>query len=255
MRSMLTRLNLYFGLALLIGFCGAGVARAQQASVIISGRITDQNTGQGIAGVAVAALGNQTGTRVAVTDAQGNYTLPFGANTDIKLRAYKTGYLFNPASSQWISVGGMPFTGAITTNFTGAQLPFQILIFAQPPILMTEDSSLNALALDALLQTRDPFPLVSDNYFGADKRTRLKLFLVDLDLYTGEALSIITVQARDEQQRVYALAVEDLRKVRDFPWLSELTVRLPAELAGAKAITLSVSARGLTSNQAKLRLR
>lgn len=255
MRTIVTRLNLYFGLALFIAFCGASVAQAQQASVIISGRITDQNTGQGIVGVAVVALGNQTGTRVAVTDAQGNYTLPFGTNTDIKLRAYKTGYLFNPASSEWISLGGIPLTGTITSNFTGAQLPFQILIFAQPPILLTEDASLNALALDALLQTRDPFPLVTDNYFGADKRTRLKLFLVDLDLSGGEALSIITVQARDEQQRTYTLAVEDLRKARDFPWLSELTVRLPGELSGVKAITLSVSARGLTSNQAKVRLK
>lgn len=233
---------------------GAGSASAQQ-TLTISGRVTDQNTGKAVSGVAVAALGNQTGTRVVITDDQGNYTLPFGANTDIKLRAYKTGFIFNPASSQYITFGGSPFTGNITLNFTGATLPIPILIFAQPPILLTEDDSLNALALDAVLHTRDPFPLVDDHYFGADKRTRLKLFLLDLDLYSGEPTSIITAQARDEQQRVHALPVEDLRKVPGFPWLSQLTVRLPGELAGARNITLSVSARGLTSNSTKLRLR
>lgn len=249
------RFKLYIGLAFLLALCGVSSARAQQTALTISGRVTDQNTGQGIGDVAIAAVGNRTGTRVALTDAQGNYTLPFGANTSIKLRAYKTGFLFNPVLAEFISPGGTPVTGSRTLDFTGARLPFPILIFPQPPIFLTEDESLNALALDAVLHTRDPFPLVSDHYFGADTRTRLKLFLVDLDLYSGETLSIITVQARDEQQRTHALAVEDLRKVPDFPWMSQLTVRLPGELAGANDITLTVSARGQASNVTRLRLR
>jgi Carboxypeptidase regulatory-like domain len=242
-------------MAVLLALCGVSSVWAQQTAVTISGRVTEENTGQGIEGVAVAALGNRTGTRVAVTDAQGNYTLPFGANTSIKLRAYKTNFLFNPVSAEFISPGGQPLTGARTLDFTGTRLPFPILIFALPPILLTEDESLNALALDAVLHTRDPFPLASDHYFGADARTRLKLFLVDLDLYSGETLSTITVQAKDEQQRTHVLAVEDLRKVPDFPWMSQLTVRLPGELAGAREITLSVAARGQASNLTGLRLR
>jgi hypothetical protein len=250
-----TRLKLFIGLAFLLALYGGSSVRAQQTAFTISGRVTDQNTGQGIGDVAIAAQGNRTGTRVALTDAQGNYPLPSGANTSIKVRAYKTSFLFNPASAEFISPGGTPFTGARTLDFTGTRLPFQILIFPQPPILLTDDESLHALALDAGLHTRDPFPLESEHYFGLDSRTRLKLFLVDLDLYSGETLSIITVQARDEQQRAYALVVEDLRKVPDFPWLSQLTVRLPGELAGVKDITLSVSARGQASNVTSLRLR
>ena len=42
------------------------------------GRVFDENTGQGIPNVAVVALGNQTGTRVALSDSQGNYTLSMG---------------------------------------------------------------------------------------------------------------------------------------------------------------------------------
>lgn len=254
MRKLTAHLKLYPGLAFLIMLCWAGTCWAQQTTITFSGRVTDQNTGQGISGVAIAGQGNQTGTRVAITDAQGNYTLPFGANTSIKLRAYKTSFIFNPASIEFISFGG-PNTGTRTVDFTGSRLPFSILIFAQPPILLTEDESLNALALDAVIHTRDPLPLVSSNYFGADTRTRLNLFLVDMDLYSGETLSIITVQARDAQQRAYTLPVEDLRKVPDFPWLAQLTVRLPSELAGVKDVTLTVSARGLASNPTKLRLK
>jgi hypothetical protein len=164
-------------------------------------------------------------------------------------------YIFNPAATEYFSPGGQPLSGTQTRDFTGVRLPFSILIFPQPPILLTEDESLDALALDAVLHTRDPFPLVNEHYFGADTRTRIKLFLVDMDLYNGETLSIITARAQDAQQRTYTLPVEDLRKVPDFPWLSQLTVRLPDELAGVTEITLSVSARGQVSNVTRLSLK
>ena len=255
MHKSSTRPRPYLSLALLILFCATASVWAQQTTVTIAGRVTDQNTGQGISGVAIAGSANQTGTRVAITDAQGNYTLTFGTNTDVKLRAYKSGFILNPVSAEYTALGGFPLFGTFTTNFTATSFPFPILLFAQPPILLTEDSSLNALALDSVLHTRDPFALVNDSYFGTDKRTRLQLFLVDMDLYNGETLSIITVQAQDAQQRTYVLPVEDLRKVPDTPWLSQLTVRLPSELAGVKDITLSVSARGQTSNLTKLHLK
>lgn len=234
--------------------CGASSVWAQQPTVTFSGRVTDQSTAQGIAGVAIVAQGNQTGTRVAVTDAQGNYSLPLGANTNIKLRAYKTRFLFNPAFVGFSSIGGPPIMGARTQDFSGASLPFPILIFAQAPILLTEDESLSALALEAMFETRDPFPVLTDNYSGDDKRTRIRLFLVDLDLFNNETLSIITVQAHDAQ-RSYIFPVEDLRKVPGVPWMDQLTVLLPSDLTAPNALTLSVSARGLASNSVNLRIR
>ncbi|PYS50401.1 MAG: hypothetical protein DMF68_07230 [Acidobacteria bacterium] len=256
MCKITTPSKLFLASALLFALiCVASSVCAQQATFTITGRVTDQSTGQPISGVAIAGVGNQTGAKVAITDAQGNYTLPFGANTDIKLRAYKTNYLINPVSAEISSPGGFSLFGTFTTNFTGSSFPFPILVFAQPPILLTEDSSLNALALDSVEQTRDPFAITNDGYFGTDKRTRLQLYLVDMDLYSGETLSIITVQAVDSQQKTYNLVVEDLRKVTDTPWLSQLTVRLPSELGGVTNITVTVSARGQTSNAAKLRLK
>jgi hypothetical protein len=226
---------------------------SQQSVVTFSGRVTTQNTGQGIAEVAVVAQGNQTGTRVAITDAKGNYILPFGANTNIRVRAYKTGFFFNPVFANYSSSGGFPLMGTHNRDFSGASVP--ILIFAQPPILMTEDESLNALVLDGPQHLRDPFLLLNDNYFESDKRTRLKLFLVDLDLFSGETLQIITVEARDPQQKTYILPVEELRKVPGTPWLTQLTVQLASDLTAPNDLQLTVTARGQVSNSAAVRIR
>jgi len=235
--------------------CAGSSVWAQQPTATFSGRITDQSTGQGIAAVAVVAQGNQTGTRVAITDVEGNYSLPLGANTNIRLRAYKTGFVFNPAFVGFSSIGGQPITGSRILDFTGVGFPLPVLIFAQAPILLTEDESLNALALDAVLHTRDPFSVINDNYFGDDKRTRIKLFLVDLDLFSGETLAIVAVQANDAQQRNYTFPVEDRRKVPDVPWMVQLTVLVPSDLIGPADLTLIVSARGQASNSVNLRIR
>src|SRR5436190_2064914 len=95
--------TLPFRIAFLVAMiCAAVSARAQ--AVTFTGHITDQATGQGIANVAVVGVGNQTGTRVVVTDSAGNYSLPLGANTNIRLRAYKSLYVFNPLVVGYTSV-------------------------------------------------------------------------------------------------------------------------------------------------------
>jgi hypothetical protein len=221
-------------------------------TVTFSGRVTDQSSGQGISGVAVVAEGNATGTRVALTEADGNYSLPMGANINIKIRAYKPSYIFNPVMVGLVSLGP-PLSGSFTQNFSGSSFP--VLIILGPPVLLTEDNSLNALVLDNVIQTRDPFPITNNDYFTSDKRTRLTLFLVDLDLHQGETLSIITAQAQNSQFQSFNLPVEDLRKVPGFPWLSQLIVRLPPELAGVTEVTVKVTARGQVSNGAKIKLK
>jgi hypothetical protein len=248
MRSLFPR----FGFLILIVLGGSLTLCAQ--TVTFSGRVTEQSTGEGIAGVAVVGEADQTGVRVAVTDTQGNYALPFGSNTTIRLRAYKTNYVFNPAIVGYSS-RGFPLPGTLTQNFAGTSFP--VFVFARSPVLLTEDNSLNALALDGVIQTRDPFSLTNENYFGSDKRTRLTLLLVDLDLYPnqGETISIVTAQAQDVQLRTYALVVEDMRKVTNVPWMSQLIVRLPSELAGVPHVDVTVSARGLASNAARIRLK
>jgi len=238
---------------LLLTFFLTTALTAYSQTTTISGKITDQNTGLPISNVAVVALGNQTGTRVAVTDTQGNYTISMGANSNIKIRAYRTNFVFNPLQVSFVT-SGSAIVGPHQLDFTGAALPFPILIFALEPFLLTEDSSSQALSLDSVFWERDPFPVVNNNYFGTDKRTRLTLLLVDLDLYSGELLSIVTAQATDQSQTAHNLPVEDLRKVPGVPWLSQLTVMLPSDITVAGQLTVSVTVRGRTSNAATIRV-
>ena len=107
-------------LAIIPLLCGIAIT-AQ--TVTCSGRVTEQASGQGISGAVVVGEGNLTGTRVAVTDAQGNYTLPFGANTNIRLRAYKTTYTFDTLLVMHVS-SGPPLSGSFSQNF--ARLEFSV---------------------------------------------------------------------------------------------------------------------------------
>ena len=225
---------------------------AYSQTATFSGKITNQNSGLAIPNVAVVALGNQTGTRVAVTDAQGNYTISMGANNNIRVRAYRTNFVFDPLQVAFVSTG-IPVSGPHQLDFTGAALPIPILIFALEPILLTEDASLKALSVESVFFQRDPFPLVNNSYTGNDKRTRIKLLLVDLDLFSGETLSIVTVQGIDQSQTARNLPVEDLRKVPGFPWISQLTVLLPTGIVPGE-LTVSVTARGKTSNSGTFRI-
>ena len=201
--------------------------------------------------VAVVAVGNQTGSRVALTNAQGDYTIQMGTNTNIKVRCYRRNIVFNPLFVGITSIGG-PITGSHPLNFQGTAFP--VLIFLQAPILLTEDSSLQALALDSMLLTRDPFALVNANYFSTDKRTRIKLMVVDLDLFSGETLSMISVQGIDNSAIAHDLPVEDVRIIPSTPWLTQLTVRAPEAIATPNVLTIAVTARGQTSNAVTVRL-
>ena len=229
------------------------VAPVYSQTATFSGRVTDQNTGLPIPDVAVVAVGNLTGPRVAVSNSAGDYSLEMAPNTNIRLRAYRTNSIFNPAVTGFASIGGF-ITGSRTLNFTGTALPFSILIFPQGPILLTEDNSPQALALDSVHMARDPFPLTNTNYFGPDKQTRIKLLVVDLDLYNAETLSIVSVQAVDSSAIAFDLPVEDLRKVPGTPWMSQLTVRLPNNIPVPNVLTVTVTARGLASNAATIRV-
>ena len=228
-------------------------ASAYSQTVTFNGRVTDQATGQGLANVAVVALGNQTGTRVSVTDTQGGYSITMGPNTNIRLRAYRQTYFFNPAQIGFVSLGP-PMTGTVPLDFTGTSIPFPILIFGQAPIVLTEDNSLTALALDSVFFTRDPMTPTNEQYFGNDKRTRITLFVVDLELFSGENLSIVTSQCIDTSLVAHSLVVEDLRKVPGVPWMTQLTLRLPGNVTLPNELSITVTVRGQTSNATKLKL-
>lgn len=117
------------------------------------------------------------------------------------------------------------------------------------PTLLTEENSPRAAAVDSVTLVRDPLPVVARNNFTFDRRTRLILFAINVDLMPGEDASAVTARARDARSKSYNLNVEFVGKVPNLDQLSQIVVRLPDELAQAGDVWISISLRGQTSNE------
>jgi len=138
------------------------------------------------------------------------------------------------------AVQGSPFTAAI------------IVLDNDKPLILTEENTLRAIALNSVTMLRDPFPLDDLHNFSSDQHTRIMLFATGIELMPGENFSAVSVQVEDTQNRVFPLVVEDIRKVPNFDWLSQVVVRLPSSIESSGDFRISISFRGTTGNKALL---
>jgi len=122
------------------------------------------------------------------------------------------------------------------------------------PVIISEAGSNRAMSVDSTTFTYQPFRFTNPNNLSADQRTRLLLLVANIDLLPGDDSSIVTVQARDLQGNTFSLPVEVVAKVPSFNWLTQVTVRLPDQLANLDQVTVTVTCRGQTSNQAIIQL-
>jgi hypothetical protein len=120
---------------------------------------------------------------------------------------------------------------------------------APAPTLLTQENSARAAALDSVTLVRDPLAVVAPNNFSVDRRARLSLFAINVDLLPGESASAVTARARDSQSRIYSLNVVFVGKVPSVDSLTQLIVRLPDELAQAGDVWISITLHGQTSNE------
>lgn len=125
----------------------------------------------------------------------------------------------------------------------------------RPPTFLTEENSDKALALNATTFVREPFSSVTYPNFSEDRRTRLMLFIADLDLLPGEDLSALSVIAEDSLLRSYPLAIEYARGAPGIGNIVQINVRLPEELSSLEQVWLRVSWHGVAGNRARLVLR
>lgn len=121
------------------------------------------------------------------------------------------------------------------------------------PVLASQTPSQRAVALDALTFVTEPFPLNNPGYFGTDKRTRVMVFTLNLELTPG---LVVTAQAVDSQQVVYQLPVEFVGNVPGFtpvipeePSLTQIILKLPDGIVNAGDLQVSIITRGKTSNK------
>ena len=124
-----------------------------------------------------------------------------------------------------------------------------------PPVLLTDEITHRAAALESVILTREPFSLAAAHNFSADRRTRISLLAVNVDLAPNEDTSVVTVEAENAQQRIFQLPVERVVNVPKAGWLTQVVVRLPDELANAGDVFVSMKLRGISSNRVLLNIR
>jgi hypothetical protein len=136
------------------------------------------------------------------------------------------------------AVEGSPFTATIT------------ILDDDKPLILTDEITLRAVALDSVTMRREPFSLVNIFNFSTDQRTRIMLLANGIDLLPGETTSSVSVQVQleDSEHRIYPLVVEDIRKVPGFDF-SQITVKLPDSITLEGDHQISLTLRGVTGNK------
>ena len=124
-----------------------------------------------------------------------------------------------------------------------------VLNTCNAPQLLTIEQSNRAVALDSVTMIRNPFPFTPTTNFSSDQRTRITLFATNVDLQPGEDAASVLVRGENSQHAIFSLPVEFVGKVPNFPWLTQVNVRLPDELANGGDVSLSLIYRGLESNK------
>lgn len=127
-----------------------------------------------------------------------------------------------------------------------------IFLNSEGPVLLTEELTDYAIALDLVTQTRDPFSLINPNNLSTDQRRRVSLFVWNLGLLSIDTVASVQVGAQDDEGRFYNLPVEALATTAD---VTQVVVRLPDNVIGApRDLRVNVRLRGLGTNEAVIKI-
>ena len=124
------------------------------------------------------------------------------------------------------------------------------------PVLLIDETTGRAVALDSVLLTRDPFSLLNAfNLGGSDQRRRISLFVWHLGLLSSDTVANLTVTAEDGVGGVYTLAVEHMSQFSDVADVTQIVVRLPDDVIGApRDLSVKVQLRGPATNSAIIKI-
>jgi Bacterial Ig-like domain (group 3)/Calx-beta domain/FG-GAP-like repeat len=123
------------------------------------------------------------------------------------------------------------------------------------PVLLIDETTGRAVALDSVVLTRDPFSLNNPHNFSMDQRRRVSLFVWRFGLLPGDTVANITVTAEDGVGGVYPLTVEFAGAFAPIDGVTQIVVRLPDIVVGApRDLFVKVQLRGPASNQAVIKI-
>lgn len=195
----------------------------------IAGRIAKFD-GSPIAGVTVTLVGPSTVT--ATTDAEGNYSFPdLAAGENYSLTPTLNDVIFVPAN---FALSELSIDRAV--NFGGRLRPEVLTAEQQPDI---------ALVLDSVSFVVDPISILSPLNFGDGGRTRLMLFVTNLEAISNA--SQLTVTATDDNNLVYPFPVEFVGNLPGANGLKQVNLRVWPGFPGNRCITLRLTADNIES--------
>jgi hypothetical protein len=152
----------------------------------------------------------------------------------------KANYTFSP--------GSIVVTNANTAqvvNFTATSVP-------TTPILVSAEDVTRALALDAVLRTPEPFRLSYEYPWSPDVRTRVVLYVTNVDLSDPDTHSELFVELEDAFGRIYPLTVEHAGLLEELENTNRIIVRLHDELTDLGDVLVRVRYRGLSSEPLRI---
>jgi hypothetical protein len=209
---------------------------AVQGHYSITGRITVGNFA--MPAVSVSLGGSQTGT--TSTNSNGDFSFTVLADGSYTVTPNHSRYTFTPTTATANQV-----TQDVTRNFTASLKP-------GVPLLVSQPTSTRGLALDSVLLLGEPFELSYEYPWSADRRTRIVLYVTNLDLQPGETQTAVTVEAEDGSNRTYPLTVEFFGEVPEATWLNRVVVRLNDNLGNVGDVLVRLTYRGLPSNRVRI---
>jgi uncharacterized protein GlcG (DUF336 family) len=119
-------------------------------------------------------------------------------------------------------------------------------------ILISEETSTRAVAIDSVTQKHEPFTTTSPVQWGSDNRTRIMIFAMGLSLQPGEGTSAVTADAEDGTHHIHHLPVEYVGPVPEQEWVSSIVLRLDDQLPDVGDVLVGISYHGTLSNRVRV---
>jgi uncharacterized protein (DUF1800 family) len=136
---------------------------------------------------------------------------------------------------------------------SGAFAPVSAAPSISPTLISVSAASTRAVVLESVSMTGEPFSLNSEvNFSPSDPRTRITLFVLNLDLLAGETQNSLTVDAEDAAHVHYPLKVEYVGQVPNFAGIYMVVLRLNDLMtANLGDVLIRLNLHGMSSNRVR----
>lgn len=147
------------------------------------------------------------------------------------------------------------FVGAgLAMILGGALAPASAAPSLSPTLISVSAASTRAVVLESVSMRAEPFSLSSEGNFSPnDPRTRITLFVINLDLLAGETQNSLTADAEDAAHVHYPLKVEYVGQVPSFDGVYMVVMRLNDLMTGNLGdVLIRLNLHGMGSNRVRV---